>query len=184
MSDYESTIISNVRDDNDNRQSDCIIIFGDSSGVGIYKRLDANPKSIQNTIRSFYHWMDDERVKWISHEMDSCQLLVNLVYWIKRKEEDQDCSWTPSGKTETRHTTKGEWQTNHNIKNYMALLTYPFVDGRNVQYIYKIDPDTQMMEILEGHWNSDTKKFEKHESIGTIPVGQNYDATERVEISK
>ncbi|SVC58454.1 uncharacterized protein METZ01_LOCUS311308, partial [marine metagenome] len=46
MSDYESTIISNVRDDNDNRQSDCIIIFGDSSGVGIYKRLDANPKSI------------------------------------------------------------------------------------------------------------------------------------------
>ena len=184
MSDYESTIISNVRDDNDNRQSDCIITFGSEElgyGIALYKKFDANPKSIQNTIRSFYHWMDDERVKWISHEMDSCQLLVNLVYWIKRKEEDQDCSWTLSGKTETRHTTKGEWQTNHNIKNYMA---FQYQISTDVQYIYKIDPDTQMMGIFEGHWNSDTKKFEKHESIGTIPVGQNYDATERVEIPK
>ena len=184
MSDYESTIISNVRDDNDNRQSDCIITFGSEElgyGIALYKKFDANPKSIQNTIRSFYHWMDDEQVKWIDYKMDSDQLLVNLIYWIKRKEEDQDCSWTLSGKTETRHTTKGEWQTNHNIKNYMA---FQYQISTDVQYIYKIDPDTQMMGIFEGHWNSDTKKFEKHESIGTIPVGQNYDATERVEIPK
>ena len=182
MSDYESVVITDDRDDHSNRKSDCIITFGDSVDVGIYKRLDANPKHMQSLMRSFYHWMEDEQVKWIDYKMDSDQLLVNLIYWIKRHEEEQDYSWSPSGKTETRHTTKGEWQTNHNVKNYMAF-TMPKLASRDVQYIYKIDPDTQMMEILEGHWNSDTKKFEKHESIGTIPVGQNYDGTEKIGVN-
>ena len=195
MSDYESVVITDDRDDHSNRKSDCIITFGDirmlgtnkdgspiSVDVGIYKRLDANPKHMQSLMRSFYHWMEDEQVKWIDYKMDSDQLLVNLIYWIKRHEEEQDYSWSPSGKTETRHTTKGEWQTNHNVKNYMAF-TMPKLASRDVQYIYKIDPDTQMMEILEGHWNSDTKKFEKHESIGTIPIGQNYDGTEKIGVN-
>ena len=183
MSNYESTIISNDRNDNNKRQSDCIITFG--NGMSLYKMLDANPKSMQNLIRNFYHWMDDERVKWINDKMDPSQLFPALIYWIKRDEEERDYSWVRNNDNtdnsfRVRHATDDEWRKNHNMKNFMTVENDP--EPTNVQYIYRINPDTQMMEIFTGVWDSDALKFVSHESIGTVPVGQNYDATERVEM--
>ncbi|MBF85139.1 MAG: hypothetical protein CL489_11820 [Acidobacteria bacterium] len=155
------------------RKNDCIIKITDGAdSFYLYKIYDCAPNKIQNLIRRFYHWLDNDD--------ESIGLIIpNLIYFIKRTEEESD-----EGKFSS-------WQFDHHLKKYLEIIGSKKTGSlagwnqqHGVRYIYEINTEKAIMKTSEGRWNPDRLVFENHKYCGEVPVGTNYDSDRGMKVDE
>ena len=173
--DVRSVVMSDSKDNESEakhaRKNDCIIkITNNIESFYLYKVYDCAPNKIQNLVRRFYHWLDDG--SWTLE-----YVVPNLIYFIKRTEEESD------------ESKFSNWQFDHHLKNYLEVVGSKGIGSlagwnkqHGVRYVYELNTENQTMKTSEGRWNTDKLVFENHKYCGEVPVGINYDAGRGVSV--
>ena len=177
--DVRSVVMSDSKDNESEakhaRKNDCIIKITNFTGTrkeiddsifALYKVYDCAPNKMQNLLRRFYHWLENNSLKDGRWTLE--YVVPNLIYFIKRTEEESD-----EGKF-------SNWQFDHHLKNYLTIVGAKLPKG--MRYIYELNTETQTMKTKEGRWNPDKLIFENYKDCGEVPVGTNYESGRGVSV--